>query len=181
MGQKPALPHRSIAVRFAPNKQTLAERVQCDAMCQNLTYALQQMTMQNDAFASRGRLKQRGRQLRRPRFVHVVSSTSPAKQGTGGGRVGFGVGSSWHAPLSQCPLRSIAVGSGMISACCGLSLLGRGMALAGLSDMRNCVGVTRRRSWRPAAFWRRPGGIGRGSEPHKCPLARYSDLLGRQK
>jgi hypothetical protein len=52
MGQKPALPHRSIAVRFAPNKQTLAERVQCDAMCQNLTYALQQMTMQKDAFAT---------------------------------------------------------------------------------------------------------------------------------
>ena len=33
MGQKPALPRRSIAVRFAPNKQTLTEQVQCDAMC----------------------------------------------------------------------------------------------------------------------------------------------------
>jgi hypothetical protein len=33
MGHKPALPCRSIDVRFAPNKQTLAERVQCDAMC----------------------------------------------------------------------------------------------------------------------------------------------------
>ena len=32
-GQKPALPRRSIAVRFAPNKQTPTERVQCDAMC----------------------------------------------------------------------------------------------------------------------------------------------------
>jgi hypothetical protein len=32
-GQKPALPRRSIGVRFALNKQTLAERVQCDAMC----------------------------------------------------------------------------------------------------------------------------------------------------
>jgi hypothetical protein len=41
MGQKPALPCRSIAVRFAPNKQTLAERVQCDAMCQKLTRAVQ--------------------------------------------------------------------------------------------------------------------------------------------
>jgi hypothetical protein len=33
MGQKPALPRRSIGVRFALNKQTLTERVQCDAMC----------------------------------------------------------------------------------------------------------------------------------------------------
>jgi hypothetical protein len=33
-GQKPALPRRSIGVRFALNKQTLTERVQCDAMCQ---------------------------------------------------------------------------------------------------------------------------------------------------
>ena len=33
MGQKPALPRRSIAVRFALNKQTLTEWVQCDAMC----------------------------------------------------------------------------------------------------------------------------------------------------
>jgi hypothetical protein len=36
-GQKPALPRRSIDVRFAPNKQTLTERVQCDAMCQEQT------------------------------------------------------------------------------------------------------------------------------------------------
>ena len=43
-GQKPALPRRSIDVRFALNKQTLTERVQCDAMCQNLTHALQQTT-----------------------------------------------------------------------------------------------------------------------------------------
>jgi hypothetical protein len=33
MGQKPALPRRSIDVRFAPNKQTPTGRVQCDAMC----------------------------------------------------------------------------------------------------------------------------------------------------
>jgi hypothetical protein len=37
MSQKPALPRRSIAVRFTPNKQTLTERVQCDAMCQQPT------------------------------------------------------------------------------------------------------------------------------------------------
>jgi hypothetical protein len=37
MGQKPALPRRGIDVRFAPNKQTLTERVQCDAMCQEET------------------------------------------------------------------------------------------------------------------------------------------------
>jgi hypothetical protein len=30
-GQKPALPRRSIDVRFALNKQTLTERVQCAA------------------------------------------------------------------------------------------------------------------------------------------------------
>jgi hypothetical protein len=42
MGQKPALPRRSIDVRFALNKQTLTERVQCDAMCHNRTSALQQ-------------------------------------------------------------------------------------------------------------------------------------------
>jgi hypothetical protein len=35
MGQKHELPRRSIGVRFALNKQTLTERVQCDAMCQN--------------------------------------------------------------------------------------------------------------------------------------------------
>ena len=32
-GQKPSLPRRSIAVRFTLNKQTLTERVRCDAMC----------------------------------------------------------------------------------------------------------------------------------------------------
>jgi hypothetical protein len=31
--QKPALPRRSIAVRFRPNKQTPTARAQCDAMC----------------------------------------------------------------------------------------------------------------------------------------------------
>ena len=41
-GQKPALPRRSIGVRFALNKQTLTERVQCDAMCHNRTHAVQQ-------------------------------------------------------------------------------------------------------------------------------------------
>jgi len=41
-GQKPALPRRSIDVRFAPNKQTPTGRVQCDAMCQDRTHALQQ-------------------------------------------------------------------------------------------------------------------------------------------
>jgi hypothetical protein len=41
-GQKPALPRRSIGVRFALNKQTLTERVQCDAMCHKPTYAVQQ-------------------------------------------------------------------------------------------------------------------------------------------
>jgi hypothetical protein len=41
MGQKPALPRRSIGVRFALNKQTLTERVQCDAMCHNRTHAVQ--------------------------------------------------------------------------------------------------------------------------------------------
>jgi len=35
MGQKPALPRRSIGVRFALNKQTLTELVQCDAKCHN--------------------------------------------------------------------------------------------------------------------------------------------------
>ena len=35
--KKPALPCRSIGVRFALNKQTLTERVQCDAMCQEET------------------------------------------------------------------------------------------------------------------------------------------------
>ena len=40
--QKPALPRRSIVVRFALNKQTLTERVQCDAMCHNRTHAVQQ-------------------------------------------------------------------------------------------------------------------------------------------
>jgi hypothetical protein len=40
--QKPALPRRSIAVRFALKKQTPTERVQCDAMCQDRTHALQQ-------------------------------------------------------------------------------------------------------------------------------------------
>jgi hypothetical protein len=34
IGQLQALPRRSIGVRFALNKQTLTERVQCDAMCQ---------------------------------------------------------------------------------------------------------------------------------------------------
>ena len=42
MGQKPALPRRSIAVRFALNKQTPTGRVQCDAMCHKATYAAQQ-------------------------------------------------------------------------------------------------------------------------------------------
>ena len=41
-GQKHELPRRSIAVRFAPNKQTLTERVQCDAMCHKATCAVQQ-------------------------------------------------------------------------------------------------------------------------------------------
>jgi hypothetical protein len=34
-GQLHVLPRRSIGVRFALNKQTPTERVQCDAMCQN--------------------------------------------------------------------------------------------------------------------------------------------------
>ena len=34
-GQKPALPRRSIDVRFAPNKQTPTERVQCDVMVES--------------------------------------------------------------------------------------------------------------------------------------------------
>jgi hypothetical protein len=33
MGQKHELPRRSIAVRFAPNKQTPTRRVRCDAKC----------------------------------------------------------------------------------------------------------------------------------------------------
>jgi hypothetical protein len=37
MGQKPALPRRSIGVRFAVNKQTLTGRAQCDAMCHEPT------------------------------------------------------------------------------------------------------------------------------------------------
>jgi hypothetical protein len=41
-GQKHELPHRSIDVRFAPNKQTLTERVQYDAMCQKRNHAPQQ-------------------------------------------------------------------------------------------------------------------------------------------
>ena len=51
-GQNPNLPHCNTDARFNLNKQTPTARVQCDAMCQNLTYALQQMTMQNDAFAN---------------------------------------------------------------------------------------------------------------------------------
>jgi hypothetical protein len=43
-GQKHELPRRSIAVRFALNKQTPTEPVQCDAMCQNRTNAPQQTT-----------------------------------------------------------------------------------------------------------------------------------------
>jgi hypothetical protein len=41
MGQKPALPRRSIAVRFTPNKQTPTGRVRCDAMCHYRTHAPQ--------------------------------------------------------------------------------------------------------------------------------------------
>ena len=41
-GQKHELPRRSIAVRFAPNKQTPDRRGFYDAMCQKLTHALQQ-------------------------------------------------------------------------------------------------------------------------------------------
>ena len=41
-GQKPALPRRSIAVRFRPNKQTPAGRVECDGVCHKETYAVQQ-------------------------------------------------------------------------------------------------------------------------------------------
>jgi hypothetical protein len=33
LGQKHELPRRSIAVRFAPNKQTPTRRVRCDAKC----------------------------------------------------------------------------------------------------------------------------------------------------
>src|SRR3984893_8846189 len=40
--QKHALPRRSIAVRFGPNKQTQTARAQCDAMCHKETYAVQQ-------------------------------------------------------------------------------------------------------------------------------------------
>jgi hypothetical protein len=43
MGQKPALPRRSIGVRFALNKQTLTERVQCAAMCHKPIHAPQQI------------------------------------------------------------------------------------------------------------------------------------------
>jgi hypothetical protein len=42
LGQKHELPRRSIAVRFAPNKQTPTRRVRCDAKCQQPTYAAQQ-------------------------------------------------------------------------------------------------------------------------------------------
>jgi hypothetical protein len=38
MGQKHELPRRSIAVRFNLNEQTLTERVQCGAMCQEETF-----------------------------------------------------------------------------------------------------------------------------------------------
>ena len=41
--QKPTLPRRSIAVRFRPNKQTPAGRVECDAMCHERTNAVQQI------------------------------------------------------------------------------------------------------------------------------------------
>ena len=41
-GQKHELPRRSIAVRFAPNKQTPTGRAQCDAMCQSRHFALQE-------------------------------------------------------------------------------------------------------------------------------------------
>jgi hypothetical protein len=42
LGQKHALPHRSIAVRFALNKQTLTERVQCDVCASSGPHAVQQ-------------------------------------------------------------------------------------------------------------------------------------------
>ena len=42
VGQKHELPRRSIAVHFAPNKQTPTRRVRCDAKCQKRNNALQQ-------------------------------------------------------------------------------------------------------------------------------------------
>jgi hypothetical protein len=41
-GQKPALPRRSIGVRFALNKQTLTERVQCEASARSGREQMQQ-------------------------------------------------------------------------------------------------------------------------------------------
>jgi hypothetical protein len=43
MGQKPVLPRRTFAVRLHPNKQTPTGRVECGAMCQEPTYAVQQI------------------------------------------------------------------------------------------------------------------------------------------
>ena len=60
MGQKHELPRRSIAVRFAPSKQTLTERVQCDAMCQKRTNAVQQIRSFTRSPHRRGRVMQWG-------------------------------------------------------------------------------------------------------------------------
>jgi hypothetical protein len=46
-GQKPALPRRSIAVRFAPNKQTPTRRVRCDAKCRFCCKSLFALAIKN--------------------------------------------------------------------------------------------------------------------------------------
>jgi hypothetical protein len=52
MGQLHALPRRSIALRFAPNKQTPTRRVRCDAKCHKLTCAVQQIAAYSVTFVA---------------------------------------------------------------------------------------------------------------------------------
>jgi hypothetical protein len=77
MGQKPALPRRSIGVRFALNKQTLTERVQCDAMCHERTNALQQKASLFGAWLGQFSFEQsRGTIFLSTAYLAEASSTS---------------------------------------------------------------------------------------------------------
>ena len=69
-GQKHELPHRSIAVRFAPNQQTPTRRVRCDAMCHKATYAPQQRTVAIRSPRRRGRAA--SAELSRPSALAVL-------------------------------------------------------------------------------------------------------------
>ena len=92
--QKPALPRRSIAVRFAPNKQTPRRRVRCDAKCQKLTRAVQQI---HHSITSSARII-RGKGTSTPSALAVLRlMTSSSLVACWNGRVaGF-------SPLRICP------------------------------------------------------------------------------